>query len=101
MRDILVYDCEIVRAVPPKDPAERLPDIEYCEGWRGSALPWAKLDEHDAALIRALIRHRERLRREASELTNRKIAEKFGVHVSTIEKLASGETWTHVEDTAA
>ena len=30
---MLVYDVEIARAVPPKDPADRLRDIRYCDGW--------------------------------------------------------------------
>lgn len=29
-----VYDLEIKKAIPPKDPAARLEDIEYCAGWR-------------------------------------------------------------------
>lgn len=31
---MLIYDIEIVRAIPgPPDTFERAPDIEYCEGW--------------------------------------------------------------------
>lgn len=30
---ILIYDCEIVKAIPPKDPKDKLEGIEYCEGW--------------------------------------------------------------------
>jgi uncharacterized protein YutE (UPF0331/DUF86 family) len=67
---------------------------------RGSALPHAKLDEHDAALIRALIRRRDTLLREAAQISNHKIAEKFDVHVRTIERISTGETWTHAEDIA-
>jgi len=33
MKPLLVYDCEIIRAIPDKH-AEPLPGIEYCEGWR-------------------------------------------------------------------
>lgn len=32
----LIYDCEIINAVPPRD-GERVPGIEYCEAgtiWR-------------------------------------------------------------------
>ncbi len=29
---MIIYDCEIIRAIPPKD-GNRLEDIEYCEGW--------------------------------------------------------------------
>lgn len=31
---VIVYDIEILRAIPPKDPRDRLPGIEYCAGWR-------------------------------------------------------------------
>lgn len=30
---MLIYDCEIIKAIPPKVAAMRLPDIEYCLGW--------------------------------------------------------------------
>lgn len=29
----LIYDLEIIKAIPPKDEADRLPEIEYCGGW--------------------------------------------------------------------
>jgi DEAD/DEAH box helicase domain-containing protein len=29
-----IYDLEILKAIPPKDEADRLPDIEYCDGWK-------------------------------------------------------------------
>ncbi|MCB1789423.1 MAG: hypothetical protein KDJ24_03930 [Gammaproteobacteria bacterium] len=64
---------------------------------RGSDLPHAKLSEDDVALIRKLIAVREDLKRQASELTNAKIAEKFGMHVRSIDRIAGGESWTHVE----
>ena len=30
---MIVYDCEIIKGIANKE-EERLPDIEYCEGWR-------------------------------------------------------------------
>lgn len=63
---------------------------------RGSRLPHAKLTESDVSLIWQLIEHREQLKREAAQLTNAKIAEKFGVHVRTIDRVSAGENWTHV-----
>ena len=63
---------------------------------RGSELAWAKLDEADVALIRGLLAERDELRRRASQLTARAIAEKFGVTKRTIEKISEGETWSHV-----
>lgn len=29
----LIYDLEIIKAIPPKNPGDRIPDIEYCGGW--------------------------------------------------------------------
>lgn len=29
-----IFDLEIIKAIPPRDPADRIPGIEYCEGWR-------------------------------------------------------------------
>ena len=72
------------------DPLNRLKSA------RGGQLPQAKLTEADIRLIRALVRERNRLRAEASELSNCKLAEKFNVHRCTIEKIISGETWAYV-----
>jgi hypothetical protein len=63
---------------------------------RGSDLPWAKLCESDVMMIRELVAERNYHKRQASALTNAKIAEKFGVHVRTIDRVTSGENWGHV-----
>lgn len=63
---------------------------------RGSQLPWAKLDEDDVALIREMVAEREQTKAWISQMTNAKIAEKFGVHVRTIDRVTSGENWGHV-----
>jgi hypothetical protein len=63
---------------------------------RGSQLPQAKLTEHDVCLIRKLIDEREAEKRRLAELTNAKLAEKFGVHVRTIDRISMGETWGHL-----
>lgn len=55
----------------------------------------AKLSREDVDLIRELIEVREDLKRQASELTNQKIAEKFGVHVRTIDAVSRGERQTY------
>ena len=33
----IIYDCEIIKAVPPNDGVGRMQGIEYCEGWRDFA----------------------------------------------------------------
>ena len=63
---------------------------------RGEDLPHSKLTNDDVLLIRELIEYRDMLRQEASKLTNAKIAEKFGVHFRTIDRISAGENWTHV-----
>lgn len=30
---MIIYDCEIINAIPPKNDKDRIPGIEYCEGW--------------------------------------------------------------------
>jgi hypothetical protein len=35
--NILIYDIEIIKAIPPKDDADRIEGIEYCNGWRDFA----------------------------------------------------------------
>lgn len=64
---------------------------------RGMSLPQSKLTDDDVMLIRELVCHREELKRQASELTNRHIADKFGVHHRTIERITAGGGWRHVQ----
>jgi len=64
---------------------------------RGEELPQSRLTDDDVRTIRELIDQRSELLRQARELSNRKIAEKFGVHFRTIDRIATGETWGHVE----
>ena len=63
---------------------------------RGSQLPHAKLTESDVRLINQLIDERNELLRQAKSLTNAAIADKFGVHVRTIDRISTGESWGHV-----
>ena len=46
-----------------------------------------KLTPDDIELITALREHREQLRREIRELTDKKLAEKFDVHPTTIRRV--------------
>ena len=63
---------------------------------RGSKLPQSKLTETDVKLIREIIEERDQLKFVLSQMTNAKIAEKFEVHVRTIDRITTGESWTHV-----
>lgn len=62
---------------------------------RGSQLPHAKLTEDDVRLVRELVDERDRHKAIAAALTNRKIADKFGVHVRTIDRITAGNGWGH------
>jgi len=53
-----------------------------------------KLTREDAALIRQLIAERQKLRTQADELSNRKIAEKFECARATIDRIQFGTLWT-------
>lgn len=60
---------------------------------RGMQLPQTKLMPLDVAEIRRIAAERERMRQEITErMSNAALAERFGVHVRTIEKALSMET---------
>jgi len=63
---------------------------------RGTALPHTKLTEDDVDLIRRCVAERERMRREANKLSNQQLAEKFGVHQRTIDRITQNRGWIHV-----
>lgn len=63
---------------------------------RGSELPQSKLTESDVVLIRSIVEDREAMKARLRELTNAKLAEKFGVSNRMIDRITSGESWIHV-----
>jgi hypothetical protein len=63
---------------------------------RGEKHHLAKLTNDDIRLIRKCAEERERLIQEARKLSNKKLAEKFGVHHRTIDKVAGYRGWIHV-----
>lgn len=64
---------------------------------RGADLPQSKLTPELVAEIRSARRQREALRKHiADNLSNEALAKKFGVHVRTIEKAITNETWSHL-----
>lgn len=64
---------------------------------RGQDLPQAKLLDLDVVAIRSAARQREALRKHIREnLSNEALAREFGVHVRTIEKALSVDTWSHI-----
>lgn len=64
---------------------------------RGEELPQAKLNAELVQEIRSARRQREALRKHiADNLSNEALAKKYGVHVRTIEKAITNETWSHL-----
>ncbi len=64
---------------------------------RGQALPQTKLLDMDVISIRSARRQRLALLAHIkANLSNEALAKKYGVHVSTIEKALSNETWCHL-----
>lgn len=64
---------------------------------RGVDLPQSKLLPLDIGTIRSAARQRESLRKHIKDnLSNDALAVQFGVHVRTIEKVLSRETWSNV-----
>lgn len=64
---------------------------------RGMDLPQSKLMPLDVVAIREAAAKREQMRREINDtLSNAALACRFGVHVRTIEKALSYESWGHI-----
>lgn len=64
---------------------------------RGEELPQSKLNADLVAEIRSARRQREQLRKFIAEnLSNEALAKRLGVHVRTIEKAITNETWSHL-----
>lgn len=63
---------------------------------RGTEHYKAKLTPEDVILIRKLAEERLMHVNQARELSNKKIAEKFGVNASTIDKIVNIRAWAHI-----
>ena len=64
---------------------------------RGEELPQSKLTDEDIETIRSAQRQLEKMREYIKNtLSNEALANQFGVHHRTIEKILSYETWRHV-----
>jgi len=65
---------------------------------RGDALPQSKLNEK---LVRQIRRDyaeaREEIKRLQTHYSAKGLAKQYGVHVRTMDKVLTGETWGHVE----
>lgn len=65
---------------------------------RGFDLPQAKLNEKLVSQIRSDYQQaREEIEFLQSNYSAKALAKKYGLHVRTIEKMLSGETWSHVQ----
>ncbi len=64
---------------------------------RGAELPQSKLTPELVAEIRSARKQREALRQHIAEnLSNEALAKRLGVHVRTVEKAATHESWSHL-----
>jgi hypothetical protein len=65
---------------------------------KGSELPHSKMNEKLVKKIRGVVAERQRLRVVLSAMTNKALAERYQVHVRTIDRITAGENWSHVDD---
>lgn len=73
------------------DPLKRL------KAKRGSDLPWSKLTEVDVENIRRLSELKKRLIDRLNQKYSAKaLANRYGVHHRTIEKVIQCNSWTHI-----
>lgn len=64
---------------------------------RGNELPQSKLIDENVIEIRSMVKQRENMKKYIKEnLSNDAISKKFKVHVRTIEKVTSYQTWVHL-----
>jgi hypothetical protein len=84
-------------------PDQRLEREEYLSrardfAVRGQDLPQAKLDDDKVLSIKSASKQRELMRKYIRDnLSNNALAQQFGVHVKTIEKVLQNNTWNHVK----
>jgi len=68
--------------------------FEFCR--RGNDLPQSKLDVESVTLIRELHAYKvAEIKKLNDTLSAKGLADKFGVHARTIEKVLRYETWKH------
>lgn len=63
---------------------------------RGEKLPQAKLTDDDIRLIWQCVAERERLRKEAAELSNAALARKFDISIRTMDRITQRRGWIHL-----
>ncbi len=64
---------------------------------RGQDLPQAKLLELDVIDIRSAVRQRAALLDHIKKnLSNAALCKRYGIHIRTLEKILSRQTWSHL-----
>ena len=64
---------------------------------RGQDLPQAKLLDLDVIDIRSAKRQRDNLLKHIKEnLSNEALCKKYGIHIRTLEKILSRQSWSHL-----
>lgn len=64
---------------------------------RGQELPQSKLLDMDVITIRSAHRQRQNLLKYIKEnLSNEALCKQYGIHLRTLEKILSRQTWSHL-----
>lgn len=64
---------------------------------RGQELPQAKLLDLEVIDIRSAHRQRQNLMKYIKEnLSNEALCKKYGIHLRTLEKIVTRQTWSHL-----
>ena len=64
---------------------------------RGQELPQTKLLDIDVVSIRSAARQRDALRKHIKDnLSNEALANQYGIHIRTIEKVLQYNSWSHI-----
>jgi len=79
-----------------------IPRTEYIQrskefAVRGESLAHSKLIALDVATIRSAVKQRNNLRKYLKDnLSNEALSKQFGVSVTTIERVTTMQTWSHI-----
>ena len=71
--------------------------LHFLKFKRGEELPQSKMNEDSVREARKIYSEsREAIKKLNEEFSIKGLAKRYGVHVRTMEKILSGETWSHI-----
>ena len=68
----------------------------YAKAVRGQQHYRAKLTDDDVRALRQIVADRRQMAARLAALSNRALAEKFGVTTACVERVIYGQTWSHI-----